>query len=523
MIDVRIRGGLVVDGTHAPHECDVGIQGERIIAVGRGLGRARRSIDARGKVVVPGFIDMHTHSDFTIPIRPSAKAKLLQGITTDVTGNCGFSPFPLSGLNGGRHHGEFFEPELSERWPSFAAYAEDLDARGLGINLAPLVGLGAVRLAVMGEADVRADERTLAQMQRCLRQTLREGVFGASSGLVYAPSSFADAEELRSLATVVAGEGGIYATHIRDEGENLVEAIEEAIGVSRSSGCRLQISHLKALGRAQWGSIGAVLERIDRANDEGADVWADVYPYTAGSTSLATLLPAAALDGGEEALTRRLLDARERSRLALALEQNSSFALEDVVLAAVPGHPELAGRRLSELAAADGLGAAEVVLRLLEANGARASMVAFGMAEADVEAVVGHPRTLFGSDGWAMTVDAVPYAHPRNFASSIRLLSRYVRDQRTLDLAQAVAKLTHLPSRRLGLLERGEIRAGAIADVVVLDLEQLSEESTFEAPCHYPLGVEHVFVAGEAAVEDGQTTGARAGRVLRHTPQVGVA
>ena len=523
MLDVRIRGGLVVDGARAPRDCDVGIEGERICAVGKGLGRARRSIDARGKVVMPGFIDMHTHSDFTIPIRPSAEAKLLQGITTDVTGNCGFSPFPLVGHDGDRHHGEFFEPELSERWQSFAAFADDVGTRALGINLAPLVGLGAVRLAVLGEDDVRADERALSEMGTRLRQALREGAFGASSGLVYAPSSFADTEELRSLAAIIADENGIYATHIRDEGAGLLDAIEEAIDVSRSSGCRLQISHLKALGRAQWGSIGAVLERIDRANDEGNDVWADVYPYTAGSTSLTSLLPAAALDGGEEAFTRRLLDRDERSRLALALESNSSFALDDVVLAVVPGHPELGGRRVSELAAADGLEPAEVILRLLERNGARASMVAFGMAETDVDAVVSHPRTLFGSDGWTMTVDAVSYAHPRNFASSIRLLSRYVRDRRTLDLSQAVAKLAYLPSRRLGLLERGEISTGAIADVVVLDLAQLSEESTFEAPCHYPRGVEHVLVAGEAAIEHGQITGARAGRVLRRAQGVEAA
>jgi N-acyl-D-amino-acid deacylase len=472
---------------------------------------------------VPGFIDMHTHSDFTIPVRPSAEAKLLQGITTDVTGNCGFSPFPLSGHDGDRHHGEFFEPDLAERWPSFAAFADDVDAREPGVNLAPLVGLGAVRLAVLGEADVRADEVALAEMRTRLRQMLREGVFGASSGLVYAPSSFADTEELRALARIVADEGGIYATHIRNEGEKLLDAIEEAIDVSRSSGCRLQISHLKALGRAQWGSIGAVLERIDRANAQGSDVWADVYPYTAGSTSLASLLPAAALDGGEEAFTQRLLDAHERPRLALALERDSSFALDDVVLAAVPGHPEFGGLRLSEVAAADGVGPAEVVLRLLERNGTRASMVAFGMAEADVEAVVRHPRTLFGSDGWTMTVDAAPYAHPRNFASSIRVLSHYVRDRGALDLSQAVAKLAYLPSRRLGLLERGEIRPGAIADVVILDLEQLSEESTFEAPCRYPRGVEYVFVAGVAAVENGQPTGARAGRVLRRTQEGGAA
>lgn len=515
MLDIRIRGGLVVDGAQAPREVDVGIQGERVSVVGSGLGRARHSIDATGMIVAPGFIDMHTHSDFTLPIRPSAEAKLRQGVTTDVTGNCGFSPFPLADDVGALHHGDFLEQELRERWPTLHAYAEEIEGRGLGINVAPLVGFGALRLSVLGEADVGADQSSLARMSELLREAMHDGAFGASSGLVYAPSSFADVEELSALAAVVAGEGGIYATHIRNEAEKLGEAIEEAIEVARSSGCRLQISHLKALGRANWGSIADALDRIDRANASGCDVWVDAYPYTAGSSMLASLLPADALDGGEVELQRRLARPEERTRLARVLEQGAPFALEDVLLATVPGQPELEGSSITEVADREGIKPSELVFRLLEQDGTKASMVAFGMAEEDVRSVLTHPRTLIGSDGWTMTTDAVQYAHPRNFASAVRLLTRYVRDEQAIELSAAIAKLAYLPSRRLGLVERGLISPDAMADLVIIDLEGLSEESSFEDPCAYPVGIEHVLVAGQVAVENGQVTGERAGRVLR--------
>jgi N-acyl-D-amino-acid deacylase len=515
MLDLVIRGGLVVDGTHPSRRTDVGIRGEQISAVGSGLGPARRSVDASGKLVAPGFIDMHTHSDFTLPVRPSAEAKLRQGVTTDVTGNCGFSPFPLAEDVPALQHGEFLELELRERWPTLEAYAEEIEDRGLGINVAPLVGLGAVRLSVLGEDDVRADDAALARMGELLRQAMQEGAFGASSGLVYAPSSFADVNELSTLAGVVAAEGGLYATHMRNEGEELIEALDEAIEVARRSGCRLQISHLKALGRPNWGKVVDALDHIDEANRSGCDVWADAYPYTAGSSTLASLLPAEALDGGEEALRQRLAIPEERIRLARILDAGPTFALQDVLLATVPGHPEMGGSSIEKIADQEGIERAEVVFRLLERNGAKTSMVAFGMAEDDVRKILRHPQTLLGSDGWTMTTDAVDYAHPRSFATTARLLARYVRDERVLDLTSAIAKLAYRPARRLGLVDRGVVLAGAIADLVVIDLERLSEESTFAHPCAYPLGIDHVFVAGQAAIEDGVLTGQRAGRVLR--------
>ncbi len=526
MHDMLIRGALVVGAgiDNGPSvEIDVALEGATIAAVGKGLGPAKQTIDGRGKLLVPGFIDIHTHSDFTLPVRPAGTAKLLQGITTDVTGNCGFSPFPLDGSTVSVRHGSFVEAELAERWPSFDAFAEDVESRELGINVAPLVGLGAVRLAVLGEDDVSATQVELARMGELVRAALRQGAFGASSGLVYAPSSYADSTELRTLATVVAEEGGIYATHMRDEGDGLLTAIEEALTVARESGCPLQISHLKALGRANWGLVGRALELLDAAMRDGHDVWIDAYPYTAGSSTIASLLPAAELAGGEDGLHARLRDRRHRERLMALLESNTNLDLEDVVLATVPSRPQLEGLRLGEAARDEEVGLPELILRLLEQDGSRVSMVVFGIAEDDLREVLRHPRTLVGSDGWTMSTDAATYAHPRSFASAVRILSRYTRDEHVLDLPTAVAKMTTLPARRMGLLDRGVIEPGAVADLVVLDLDRLAEISTFEHPCAYPDGIEHVFVHGEHAVEDGALTGVRAGRVLRRsrngTPQ----
>lgn len=514
MLDLVIKGGNVVDGSGAgPVRADIGVEDGRIVALDGAVGRARKVIDASGKLVVPGFIDIHTHSDFTLPVRPDAPAKLLQGVTTDVTGNCGFSPFPLNGNEEARRHGAFIEPRLDVRWPDLTSYAADLESHGLGINVAPLVGLGAIRLDVMGEEERPATADELEHMCELVRRTLRQGACGGSSGLVYAPSSFADVSELAALATVIAEAGCFYATHMRNEADGLESALEEAFEVARLSGCSLQISHLKQIGRHNWGHIDAVLERIEDEIAGGLDIWVDAYPYTAGSSTLATLVPASELNGGEQAFLKRLEDPSERERVATLLAAGEPFALEDVILATVPTRPELSGRYLVDAAAESGQAPSEFALDLLR-TGIDVSMVAFGMSEADVARVLAHPRTIVASDGWTMAIDATGYAHPRNFAYTIRLLARYARDECTLALGDAVRKLSSIPAERLGFLDRGSIRPGAIADLAVLDFERLSEESTFESPCAYPRGVEWVFLAGDAAVAEGALTDARAGRVL---------
>jgi N-acyl-D-amino-acid deacylase len=515
--DLVIRGGSVMaldgDGSGAT-KADVAIEGDRIVAIGAGL-RGRRAIDATGMVVAPGFIDIHTHSDFTLPVTPSATAKLLQGVTTDVTGNCGFSPFPLPERTAeANRHGAFFEPRLGERWPTLAAFGEAMADLGPAINVAPLIGLGAVRLAVLGEEDRPPTESELDAMRALVRQTMSDGAFGVSSGLVYAPSAYAGPAELAALAAEAARHGGFYASHIRDERHGVRAAVAEAMQVGRDARCPVQISHHKVLGRENWGEAVHTLADVDEANADGHDVTLDVYPYTAGSTTLITLLPSAELSAGEAQLRRRLRDPGFAHRMLEAVRSGAQFRLEEVRLAVVPSRPELEGKRLPEAAESVGADPAELVLDLIAADGSDALMLGFGIAEDDLVRILTHPRAMVGSDGWTMSTDDGRFSHPRNFGCAPRLLAHYVRERGVLSLEDAIRKLTLLPARRLGLANRGMIAPGLAADIAVFDLESMADRSTYDEPVDYPVGVRHVIVNGRVAVEDGQPTGVRSGRML---------
>ena len=510
MLDIAIKGGTALAGADCrPERADVGIADGRVVSIGAHVGAARVSLDAAGGVVVPGFVDIHTHSDFTLPVRPHAEAKLRQGVTTDVTGNCGFSPFPLPATDAARAFGRFFEPDLAERWESVAGFGAASDAEGFGVNLAPLIGLGSVRLAVMGDAEGEPSRRELTAMQDLLGRELELGAFGASSGLIYAPGSYAGVEELSAMASVIAKHGCLYATHVRNEAAKLEAAIEEALDTASRAGCALQLSHHKAVGRENWGAVDRTLDRVDAANRDGQDVWVDVYPYVAGSTSLGVLVPPEELSGD---------DPGRRDRLVAAIEASELMSLSDLVLALVPSRPELNGRPLVEVAAERGASPAEMAAELLETDGASVVVVVGGMSEDDLRSVLRHPRSVIGSDGWVMSTEATAYTHPRSFGCSARLLARYVRDDGLLSLSEAVRKLAVLPARRIGLRDRGLLEPGMVADVAVLDLERLDEVASFEQPNAHPVGVEHVVVGGQVALEAGELTGRRAGTVLTRRP-----
>lgn len=515
MHDIVLTGGLVADGSGAePVRADVAVDGGRVTGIGQGFGAARRTIDAAGHLVSAGFVDIHTHSDFTLPVRPDGAAKLLQGVTTDCTGNCGFSPFPFRSADAtNASHGIFFEPALDERWPDLGAYAEDLNELRPGINVAPLVGLGAIRLAVLGDERRSPTDAELARMQVLVTDALASGAFGASSGLTYAPGGFAELGELVALTRPLTEWRRLYATHLRDEGDRLEESVEEALITASQAGCRLQISHLKAFGRSNWGKVTNVLKRIDRANAAGLDVAVDVYPYTTACTTLAAALPPVALDGGDAGLQHRLADPTSRHELR-HLVQHGEKPLDTIILGAISSRPEVAGQRLTDVARALAISPAELLLELVGRDGVQSTMLIDAMSEADVRTVIAHEASMFGSDGWTMSTTAVPYAHPRDFGAAVRLLTRYVRDEPLLDLGTAIQKLTALPARRLGLRDRGRLADGQAADICVLDLEQLDEVASAENPCSHPVGVRHVLVNGVVAVDDGVLTDARGGRVL---------
>lgn len=510
-----ISGGTVVDGTGAPpRPADVLIEDGRITAIGPGLA-AGRHLEARGMIVAPGFIDIHTHDDFTLPLHPEADARIRQGTTTTVTGNCGFSTFPHGDSGAAREYGAFFEPALEERWPDLSSFARELTALRPTVNVAPLVGFGAIRLAVMGEVDREPTGDELERMRGLVERAMGDGAFGGSTGLVYSPGCFSTTAETVELARALADSGGFYATHMRDEATRVRESVAESIAVGRGSGCPIHISHHKAIGRSNWGAVDETLAMIDAAIGEGLDVTLDAYPYLAGSSTLLSLLPASQRgEGGVDAIRGRIRDPATRPEVAAAVSGEEVFLLDDVVLALVPSAPELEGSRLADVARAAGRPPAELVLDLIDRDGEKVVMVAFGMSQHDVDEVLSHPGCMVGSDGWVQTVDQPGAPHPRNFSTTVRFLADASRERRILDLPTAIRKLTGMPAARLGLVDRGTLEAGSVADVTVLDYERMEDLADFAEPAVHPTGIEHVLVAGEVVLESGELTGARPGQVL---------
>ncbi|WP_103501589.1 MULTISPECIES: amidohydrolase family protein [unclassified Streptomyces] len=524
--DLVLRGGTIIDGTGSPAGTgDVAVTGGRISAVGPELTtRGRRELEITGAVVCPGFIDLHSHADFTVMGAPGAPTQLLQGVTTLVTGNCGFSPFPvvpehadeLRALCG------FLDDNLSWEWTTAAGYADAVGRLPLGVNLALQTGHGALRVAAMGTGDRPPTPRELERMRQLLAATADDGAVGFSSGLIYPPGMYADTTELTALAEVAAAHGLLHSTHMRSEGAGLADAVDEALTVARDSGVRLQISHLKAAGVANWGTVGDALERIEAARADGLDVAADQYPYSASSTTLTTLLPDWALDGGVAALLDRLADPeRYRSMAAemTAALEAGTFRPERVTLAGLPDdddprHGHLIGRTVADAAAELGTPPAETVLDLLAAHGGQIASIHHSMSEDDVRHVMRHPAVAVASDGWILRRSGPGRPHPRSFGTFARVLGHYSRDEDVLGLPEAVRKMTGLPASRLGWTDRGVLRPGAAADLVVFDPGTVVDRSTFAEPWRTAQGVAHTLVAGRFAVEDGEATGAGAGRVL---------
>lgn len=520
MTDVVVGGGTVLDGTGAPGRvADVGVTAGRVTAVaepGTLSGAAR--IDADGLVVCPGFIDLHSHADFSIAGHPGADAALTQGVTTLVTGNCGFSPFPVGDLDALQAGSAFLRGELDWSWTDAAGFADAVDAARPAVNLALQVGHSALRLAVLGGAERAPDPAELQRMGALLAESAAQGVWGFSTGLIYAPGAYADAAEVTALARVAAARGLLYSTHVRDEADALLDAVREAVGTARAAGVRLEISHLKAMGRANHGAVAAALRIIDEARAEGVDVTCDVYPYTASSTTLTSRLPAWALDGGVDRLLERLADGPTRERVAAGLRERMARDVdpEGVVVADLPPGPfdGARGRSLADLARDLGTDPADAALRVLAGHAGAVSIVNHAMAAEDVRAVLQHPAASVASDGWVLRPDGPGRPHPRSFGTFTRVLGRYVRDG-ALPLAAAVHKMTGLPAARLGMTERGVLRPGAVADIAVLDPATVTDRSTYDDPWQLSTGVLHVLVAGEPVLADGRLTGARPGRVLR--------
>ncbi|MFF8410114.1 N-acyl-D-amino-acid deacylase family protein [Streptomyces omiyaensis] len=518
--DVLITGGTVIDGTGAaPRRADLAVRGGRIVHVGEPAPTATTTtvLDAAGLTVTPGFIDLHSHADFSVLAMPDAEACLRQGVTTLVTGNCGLSPFPQAPDEGRDAAGP--GTPAGGRWYDLDAFAAAVDEARPALNIAPLIGHGALRTAVMGTGRAPAGDAELASMRALLATAAAQGAFGMSTGLIYAPGSFASTDEIVALAREAAAHDLLYATHMRDEGDHLIEAVREALDVATASRVRLQISHLKAMGPANHGAVDTALAMIDTAVRDGLDVACDVYPYTASSTRLTSRLPDWAMDGGPAALLERLADPETRERILAGLRPavGRTFLPEGVVLAMMgPGrYSDRIGDSIADVARDEDVEPAAAVLNVLAAHRGEVMIVNHAMAEDDVDTVLRHPSSAVASDGWVLHAPGDGHPHPRNFGTFARVIGHYVRENRVLELADAVRKMTSLPASRLPLPDRGTLAPGQVADVVVLDPATVTDRATFADPWQYATGVRDVLVAGECVLRGGEVTGARPGRALR--------
>ncbi|MFL6127053.1 N-acyl-D-amino-acid deacylase family protein [Actinophytocola sp.] len=510
---LALTGGLVVDGTGAPGRyATVLVRDGRIAAVGDNLPTDDlpsdvRHVDVSGRVVCPGFVDIHTHSDLTLLSDPRALSKVHQGVTTEVVGNCGLGVTgpPRTELRAAVSYLDL-DPGVAWTWQDLPGYLDAVAAAGPGVNVAALVGHLVLRALVCGFADRAATPAELDTMRGLLADALDAGAVGLSTGLVYAPLPFAREDELVALGEVTAAAGKVFTWHVRSYDDGLIDSVTQAVTVARRTGCRTQISHLAAVGRRNWGAVRHALDLVDAANAEGCSVGVDIYPYLHGNAPLAQLLPAWAQEGGPTAWVPRLSDDGVRARIREAWRDRPTTWDEITVSWTARPVPAL-GRTIADL------GGDEAALDLLAQLGTGVMMTAGGRSEDDLRAVLAHPSAVVASDGQALDPDGVTGAgvpHPRSYGCFPRYLARYASD-----LPDAVRRCTSAPAARVGLADRGVLREGAPADVVVFDPARLADRATFTDPHRFAAGVDLVLVNGAVAVEGGTHTGTRAGRVLR--------
>jgi N-acyl-D-amino-acid deacylase len=530
VLDIVIQNAEIVDGTNTPrYRGDIAIEGDHIADVGSLKGAAAKTvIDASDRVAAPGFIDMHSHADLSLLVVPGAESLVHQGITTIVGGQCGMSPAPLT-----KDHRKdtlatlkmLLPPKVSMPWDemsSFDSFPDYLERTKTSVNVVPLVGQGMIRAAVMGHSAHQPTEEQIKHMQRLVYEAMDSGAFGVSTGLIYPPGSFTSTQELIQVARPAGERNGLYFSHIRGEAETLIEAVKEAIEIGRQAGAGVQISHFKAAGRENWDKAAPALELIDQARSEGLDVTADMYPYVAGATYLAALLPKWALEGGAPGLLRRLVFPWERKKIVKAMKDGEGGIVGNIewdkVLICGSRKKEHVGHYVSELANKEGQDPCAWTLNALLKTLGNIQMAVFLMAEDNVRMQMQHPAMMFGTDGTGVPAGgpmALGLIHPRFFGTYPRIFGQYVRQEKVLSLEEASWKASGFPAQKLRLADRGLVKKVYKADVVVFDPVTINDQATYMEPLQYPLGIDYVLVNGEMVIEQGEQTGARPGKVIR--------
>lgn len=527
--DIIIRGGTVYDGTGRPGvRADVGIRGDRIAAVGN-LRRATAEtvIDARGLAVAPGFINMLSWSTESLIIDGRSQGEVRQGVTTQIMGE-GWSMGPLNEEMKRRMKEDQGDLKFDIEWTTLAEYLKHLEKRGVSQNVASYVGATTIRMHVIGLEDKKPTPEQMERMRELVRREMEAGALGIGSSLIYAPAFYASTEELIELCKVAAQYKGKYISHMRSEGNRLVEAVEELIRISREAGLPAEIYHLKAAGQSNWGKMDKVIAMVEKARREGLKITADMYTYPAGATGLDAAMPPWALDGGYEALYKRLQDPETRKKLAHAIRtptdewENlyiSAGSADRVLLVEFKSDKlkPLTGKTLAEAARQRGEDPVETIMNLVLEDRSRVGTVYFMMSEENIKKQIRLPWVSFGSDAGSMATEGdflKSSTHPRAYGNFARLLGKYVREEKVIPIAEAIRRLSGLPATNLGLEGRGFLKKGMFADVVVFDPATIADRATFEKPHQYAIGVKHVFVNGAQVLSNGEHTGAKPGRAL---------
>jgi N-acyl-D-amino-acid deacylase len=527
--DVLIRNGRIIDGTGSPwYAGDVGIRGGRIAAIGTLGGAARRTVDAAGMVVAPGFIDMLGQSEMSILVDPRLPSKIFQGITTEITGE-GSSAGPLNDSivaadrDGYAHYG------ITPDWRTLGGYFARLEKQGIGINLASYVGATQVRRMVLGDGDRTPTAAELERMKALVRDAMREGAVGVSTSLQYPPAPYAGTDELVALAAEAARLGGVYATHMRSEGDRIDAALDETFRIGREAGIPVEIWHVKVAGKRNWGRMTKVVARIDSARRAGIDVAADTYAYPAWFNSMSAFVPPWAHDGGTAKLLERLRDPAMRRRIRREMltpsgtwdnEWQEIPGPSAVIIGVVqnPALEQYMGKTLAQVAALRHTDAIETLLDLLVEDEGYTSVAVFGMSEPDVALALEQPWVSIDNDSQGTSPDGLlgkEHPHPRAYGTFPRILRKYVREQPRLTLEDAIRKFSSLPAQRMRLGERGVLKVGMWADVVVFDPDSVRDRATFASPNQLSVGMRWVLVNGIPVIADGEATGALPGQVIR--------
>ena len=534
--DLLIRNGKVIDGAGNPwYWGDVAVEGDSIATIGKLRGaEAKTVIDAKGLVVAPGFVDAHSHSDFNTLVYREMESTVMQGITTVVAGQCGSTAAPVN-----PERREAFEKDANSQlppgvsikvtWSTFDEYLREEEKAGLGANVAHMVGHGAIREAAMGPDARPPTARELRTMKELCAEAMKAGAYGLSSGLIYPPGIFAKTRELIEVAKVAAEYDGVYDTHIRGEGLALLKSVREAIAIGEKAGLPVQISHHKAANKAVWGKSRTTLRLIEKARARGVDVTVDQYPYRAGATSLVTLLPPWAHDGGMEKLLARLADPKQRERMRKDVRDGipgwENFAgelgWENVMVSSIKGDKNRRYEGKTMDAIAKEMREKDVfdaLWKLLLAEEGTPGMIIFSMDEGDIKRIMAIPYQMVGTDSSSVSTTG-PFGlgkpHPRHFGTYPRVLGKYVREEGVMRLEEAIRKMTSFPAQRFGILDRGLLRPGMHADITLLDPDKVIDKATFEDPHQYPEGIPYVVVNGTVTVDNGKYRKVLAGKTLR--------